>query len=257
VAGDAGGAVKLTVVGCAPAYSLRFGRASSCYLVEDSDSAMVLDLGQGTFPELGRYCRPEDVSGVLISHLHADHLVDLIPLRHYLVYDAAAPDRVSAYGPAELRPRLDAFQATKGFLDCMPGAPLEPGTFELGGFRIEARRVTHIEDSFAFRVTTASGAGGPGIVYSGDCAVADDLLPLLRETDTLLCEAAFGAGPKGGGMHLTATEAAGVAATARVGRLILTHILDQNDEDRAREEAAALYSGEVLVAAPGLALESV
>jgi ribonuclease BN (tRNA processing enzyme) len=247
--------VKLTVVGCAPAYTLRVGRASSCYLVEDGESAIVLDLGQGTLPELGRYRRPEDVAGVLISHLHADHLVDLIPLRHYLVYEVAAPDRVAAYGPAELRPRLDAFQATAGFLDCLPGSALEPGAFELGAFRVEARRVTHIEDSFAFRVTPAGSPVGPGLVYSGDCAVADDLLPLLHEGDTLVCEAAFGGGPKGGGMHLTAAEAAGVAAAGRVERLVLTHILDRNDEGRAREAAAAVFNGELLVASPGLALE--
>src|SRR3712207_8500480 len=48
-------------------------------------------------------------------------------------------------------------------------------------------------DSWAFRLSAAAG-DGPGLVYSGDCARADDLLPLIHEGDTLLCEAAFGAG---------------------------------------------------------------
>lgn len=244
--------MKLTVVGCAPAWTRRPGRASSCYLVELDGRAVVLDMGQGAFSELARYRYPADVGGVLISHLHADHLVDLVPLRHFLNFEAQARDSVRLHGPGELRRRFDAFQAEKGFLGALPGDALEPGTFELAGMHVEARHVTHIEDSYAFRLTPADG-GGPGLIYSGDCAVADDLLPLLHEGDTLLCEAAFGAGPGGGGAHITAQEAARVAAAGRVSRLILTHILDRHDEQRTRE-AADEFGNEVLLARPGLEL---
>ena len=242
--------MKLTVVGCAPAYTRRPGAASSCYMVEHDDRAVLLDMGQGTFAELTRYRAAEDLDGVLVSHLHADHLVDLVPLRHYLLYEAEAPGKVALHGPRELRHRFDAFQG-EGFLDCLTGDGLEPGVFELSGIRVEARHVTHIEDSYAFRVSTA-GTDGPGLVYSGDCARADDLLPLLHAGDTLLCEAAFGAGPSGGGGHITSQEAARVAAQSGAGRLILTHILDRHDAERAEQAAAEHYSGEVMLARPGL-----
>lgn len=244
--------MRLTVVGCASAYTRRPGAASSCYMVEADGRAVLLDLGQGTFAELGRYRPAEEVAGVLISHLHADHLVDLIPMRHYLRYEADASGRVALFGPGELRRRFADFQAEEGFLDAFTGDALEPGTFELAGLRVEARHVTHIEDSYAFRLTPATAVDGPGLVYSGDCAVADDLLPLLRPGDTLLSEAAFGAGPAGGGAHITAQEAARVAAEAKVGRLILTHILDRNDADRARRAAEDRLGSDVLLARPGL-----
>jgi ribonuclease BN (tRNA processing enzyme) len=242
--------MRLTVVGCASAYTREPGAASSCYLVESDGRAVLLDMGQGSFSELARYRAAESLDGILVSHLHADHLVDLVPLRHYLLYEADAAGRVAVHGPAELRGRFDAFQG-KGFLDCLTGAALEPGVFELGGLRIEARHVTHIEDSYAFRVSPAGGAG-PGLVYSGDCAVADDLLPLLHEGDTLLSEAAFGAGPGGGGGHITAQEAARVATEGRASRLVLTHILDRHDAQAAQQAAADHFSGEVLLAKPGL-----
>jgi len=245
--------VKLTVVGCASAYTRRRGHASSCYLVENEGRAVVLDMGQGTFSELARYRAAETVDGVLVSHLHADHLVDLIPFRHYLRYEADARGRVALYGPAQLRGRFDAFQAEKGFLSPLAGDALEPGVFELAGLRVEARHVTHIEDSYAFRIS--SMMYGAGLVYSGDCARADDLLPLLKEGDTLLCEAAFGAGPGGGGGHITAQEGARVAAEVGVGRLILTHILDRHDGDDARRAAEEVFGGEVLLAQPGLSLD--
>lgn len=246
--------MKLTIVGSAPAYTLRAGASSSCYLVELDDAAIVLDLGQGSFSELGRYRRPESIGGVLVSHLHADHLVDLVPLRHYLRYEAEVDGRVTLRGPRELRKRFDAFQGEAGFLKGLPGEPLEPGPFRLAGFDVQARHVTHIPDAFAFRVTPAGGSG-PGLVYSGDCAREDDLLPLIHPGDTLLCEAAFGSGESGGGMHLTARQAARAAAEGGVSRLLLTHILDSHDGEAAAAAAAEVFDGEIAIARPGLALE--
>ncbi|HUG48977.1 MAG TPA: MBL fold metallo-hydrolase [Candidatus Limnocylindria bacterium] len=247
--------MKLTVVGCASAYTRRPGQASSCYLVEHEGRAVLLDMGQGSFAELARYRAAEELGGVLVSHLHADHLVDLIPLRHYLRYEASLDGRVRLHGPAELRLRFEQFQAEAGFMDPLPGDGLEPGVFELAGLRVEARHVTHIEDSYAFRLTPAGGPDRPGLVYSGDCARADDLLPLLHEGDTLLCEAAFGAGPGGGGGHLTAQEAARVAAQGGVARLVLTHILDRHDSEAAKRAAEDRLGREVLLAQPGLTLD--
>ncbi|MDP8903906.1 MAG: MBL fold metallo-hydrolase [Chloroflexota bacterium] len=246
--------MKLTIVGCAAAWTRRPGVASSCYLVELGRAAVLLDLGQGAFSELARYRDPASIAAVLVSHLHADHLVDVVPLRHYLKFEAQRTSDVHLRGPAELRPRLDAFQAESGFLDVMPGEPLEPGEFELRGFAVRARHVTHIEDSFAFRLSPV-GRAGPGLVYSGDCARADDLLPLIEEGDTLLCEAAFGSADGGGGGHLTARQAAGAASRAGAGQLILTHILDRHDEEAARKAAGDVFGGPVSVARPGRSFE--
>jgi ribonuclease BN (tRNA processing enzyme) len=248
--------MRLTVVGCAPAYTRHAGRASSCYLVEEGGRAIVLDLGQGAFAELGRYRPPESVAGVLVSHLHPDHLVDLVPLRHYLKHgleptpDAGRP-AIEVRGPADLPARLDGLLGEAGFMPPLSFAPLTPGTLSLAGFDIEAGHVRHIADSYAFRVAGQSRAGG--LVYSGDCAVADDLLPLIRPGDTLLCEASFGAGERGP-MHLTAAQAASAAARGDAAQLVLTHLLNGDDE-AVSASAAALYKGPVLVARPGLVVE--
>lgn len=245
--------MRLTVVGCAPAYTSRSGRASSGYLVEHDGTKVMLDFGQGTFSELWRYSSPGELSAIAISHLHADHNIDLIPLRHWVRYEnhGAGP---ALHGPADLRRRLADYHADPDFLADLAGDALEAGSFAVGGLIIESARVTHIPDSFTFRVSAAAG-DGPGLVYSGDCAVADDLLPLIRPGDTLLCEAAFGVGPSGGGAHLTAAEAAGVAARGGAGRLILTHILDGRDEPASVLAAEALFSGPVEPARPGLAID--
>jgi ribonuclease BN (tRNA processing enzyme) len=245
--------VRLTVVGDAPAWTRRAGHASSCYLVQHRGAALVLDFGQGAFSALAQYVAPESIDGVLISHLHADHLVDLIPLRHYLTYEAetGAP---RLRGPAELPARFDAFQAHTGMLDCLAPAALEPGTFELAGFTIEARHVTHIPDSYAFRISV-DGAG-PGLVYSGDCGIREDLLPLVREDDVLLCEAAYGASAKPHeSIHLTAAEAGWVAQQRAAGRLILTHVQDRQSLAATLAAARGVFGGESVLAEPGLAVD--
>jgi ribonuclease BN (tRNA processing enzyme) len=244
--------MRLTIVGCAPAYTSHSGRASSCYLVEHGDTAIVLDMGQGAFAELWRYRSPGSVTAVAISHLHADHCVDLVPLRHFSKYEAGGVGP-ALYGPAELGHRFDSFQAESEFLSVLRPQILEPGMFAVGDLTIETRRVTHIPDSFAFRIAPA-GPDTPSLVYSGDCGNSDDLAPLVRAGDTLLCEAAFGDDVPISGLHINAAQAGEVAASGGARRLILTHILDRYAPDRARAAAEKRYSGEVVLAEPELTI---
>jgi ribonuclease BN (tRNA processing enzyme) len=245
--------MKLTVVGCAPSYTVRPGRSSSSYLVEHGSTRILLDLGAGSFPETWRYTSFGEIAAVFISHMHADHNVDLIPLRHWVKYVNRGYGP-ALYGPAELRERMGEFQADPDFLSDLRGEALAPRTFAVGDLLVTAGRVTHIPDSFAFRVSAASGAG-PGLVYSGDCGRGDDLLPLLRSGDTLLTEAAWGAGKSEVPIHLTAAEAGAAAARGGARNMILTHILDDRRESAARAAASTVFSGDVAIAQPGLEVD--
>jgi ribonuclease BN (tRNA processing enzyme) len=252
--------VKLTVIGCAPAYATRPDRSSSSYLVEHGDTAIVLDMGQGAFSELWRYRSPSKVAAVLISHMHADHNVDLIALRQWTRYGNRGYGP-ALFGPTDLRVRFSEFQMRYGealptldFFADLKGGVLKEGSFAVGDLHVEARHVTHIPDSFAFRVTTGTGSG-PGLVYSGDCGVPDDLLPLVKPGDVLVCEAGFGVKRDTAGIHLTAGEAASVAQRTQAGRLILTHVHDRARGEPILNAARESFSGDIKMAEPGLALD--
>ena len=168
-----------------------------------------------------------------MSHLHPDHFIDLVALRHYLRWDFDPPRRVEVLGPTGLGDRLDALHAQPGF--AAAALDIEPldggGTFRLGPFELEARLVRHTEESYGFRLTTDEG--GPGLVYSGDCGRADDLRPLVRAGDTLLSEASFGtADVAPGSEHLNAWDVGRLAAAARPARILLTHLLMSPIADR-------------------------
>jgi ribonuclease BN (tRNA processing enzyme) len=225
--------------------------------VELGADAIVLDLGQGSVGALHAYREPSELRAVVVSHLHPDHHVDLVPLRHLLKYGYPAERHVELHAPAELRERYDAFLGEPGFLDGLPGPDLVAGLRRIGPFEVQAAPVRHALHSHAVRVSVADQGDGPGLVYSGDCGRADDLLPLIRPGDTLLCEAFWGADPdpEPAAEHLTADDAASVAARSGAAHLVLTHIADAHRPDEALAIARRAYSGQVDLARPGLAVD--
>ena len=226
-------------------------RGRSCLSRPAGNDAIVLDLGQGSFTNLAGAVEPSTLRSVVISHLHPDHYIDLVPLRHYLLWDFDPPRRVAVLGPAELAGRLDALHDEPGFA----AASLDiadlggDGMRQLGGLTVEARCIRHTDDSYAFRVS--SGAG-PGLVYSGDCGDPAGLRPLLRPGDTLLSEASYGADPVADGAeHLNALDVGRLAADTSVGRVLLTHILMGHDRTAAVAAVRDLASVETHAVDPG------
>ncbi len=246
--------MKLTVVGAGPAYTDRVGATGAAYLVRDGDHAIVLDLGQGSFPRLAATIEPSALDAVVVSHLHPDHFIDLVPLRHYLRYQFDPPRRVDVHAPAGVGERLDMLYAEPGFTAAsLDVHVLAEGTFRLGPFDVEARRVTHTSDSYAFRVSVA---GGRGLVYSGDCGRASDLVPLVRPGDTLLSEVSFGPGPIiPGAQHLDGPAVAEVAHATGAGRALLTHLQMGYDPAATVASVRRTFDGPVDLVEPGFETE--
>lgn len=243
--------MRLTVVGAGPAYSDDPRAIGACYLVRSGDRAIALDLGQGAFAGLASRFPPERLETVAISHLHPDHFVDLVPLRHYLRYHVSPPGRVRIDAPQDISGRLDALHAEPGFTSAaLDVVPLAPGVRTLGPFELEAARVTHTADSFAFRVSVRRE--GPGLVYSGDVGDAADLEPLVRPGDVLLVEVSFGAGPVPmGASHLDGPAVGALAAATRAGRVLLTHLLMGHDPLETVRSVQDRFTGPVDLVAPG------
>src|ERR671929_490222 len=77
--------MRITVLGKSPAWEDADG-ACSGYLVEGGGARVLLDCGPGVFGKLRRFVDYVDVDAVVISHLHADHIFDLVPYSYALVY---------------------------------------------------------------------------------------------------------------------------------------------------------------------------
>jgi ribonuclease BN (tRNA processing enzyme) len=246
--------VQLTVIGAGPAYTNRRGATGAAYLVRDGATAILLDLGQGSFPRLAAEIEPSRLDAIVISHLHPDHFVDLIALRHYLRYQFTPPRRVRVLAPRGLAERLDALHGQPGFTaEALDVVDLAVGTVSFGGLDVESRLVTHTDESYGFRV--ASPGDKPGLVYSGDCGRAEDLGPLIHRGDTLLTEVSFGPGPvPPGAFHLDGPAVGELARASGVGRVLLTHLQMGFDEAATVASVSKPFDRPVELVAPGLRL---
>jgi ribonuclease BN (tRNA processing enzyme) len=237
--------MQLDVIGAGPAYSDRPGSTGASYLIRHDGAALLLDLGQGSFPRLAGIIDPATLEAVVISHLHPDHFIDLVALRHYLRWELPRR-RVRVLGPEGLAPRLDALHADPGFTAAaLDVEALAEGLRAIGPFELEVRRVRHTDSSYGFRVSPAGAEQGtPGLVYSGDCGRAEDLDALTRPGDTLLCEVSFGPGPVvAGAEHLDGPAVAALARRTGAGRVLLTHLQMGFDRDATVASVMAGFDG--------------
>jgi ribonuclease BN (tRNA processing enzyme) len=252
VAPDPTARLQLDVLGAGPAYTDRLGAAGASYLIRCGSTAVVLDLGQGSFPRLAATLEPSTVDAIIISHLHPDHFIDLVALRHYLRWQFKPERRVRVIAPDGLAGRIDALHDEPGFTAATLDVEPIRDRFRIGDLDFAAARVTHTADSHAYRVRAD---GGVGLVYSGDCGRAEDLEALIQPGDALLCEVSFGPGPVApDAMHLDGPAVGALAARSGVGRVLLTHLQMGFDQAATVASVEARYDGPVEFMEPGARL---
>ena len=263
--------MRVTVLGKSPSWQ-DAGGACSGYLVEDGEVAVLLDCGNGVFSKLRRYRDYTTVDAVIISHLHADHFLDLVPYAYALTYAPRQQPVPVARWPgtdAPARPRLIAPEGARRTFRRVVGAwgnedlierafdleEYEPDSaVEVGALRASFHEVPHFAPTFAINFTSRNGAGR--FTYSADCRPGEELVEIARGTDLLLVEATLPrperAGERG---HMTPAEAGEHAHRAGARRVVLTHISDELDELWAREQGEETFEGPVEVAREGAVYE--
>ena len=106
--------MKLTIVGCSGSAPGPTSPAS-CYLVEHDGFRLVIDMGNGSFGPLQTYVDPAAIDAVFLSHLHADHCLDVAPYVVWHRYSGrAAKGRVPLYAPVAAERRLALAYDTDG-----------------------------------------------------------------------------------------------------------------------------------------------
>lgn len=250
--------MRLTVVGCSGSYPGPDSPAS-CYLLESEHEGrtwrVVMDLGNGALGALQRYADPLAIDAVLLSHLHADHCLDLCGYHVLRKYHPSGPQpRIPVHGP-------------DGTADRMARAydlPSEPGMTEefdfrvwgepvtIGPFTVTAVPVEHPVPAFGLRVTDGHGV----LAYSGDTAPCSGLDAVAAGADLLLAEASFQEGDASPpSIHLTGADCGDVATRAGVGRLVLTHVPPWHDPQVVHDEARSRWTGPLELAVPGATYE--
>jgi ribonuclease BN (tRNA processing enzyme) len=190
----------------------------------------------------------------VISHMHADHFIDLIPLRYALRYGSRRrarklPVHLPPGGLAMLSSLVSAFAPEGGdFLSDVfelheydPSRPLE-----IDGATLRFAHTAHYIPAFAIRWDRA----GNSVTYSADTAPDERVIALARETDLFLCEATLRYGEVELGIrgHSSAADAARMATAADAKCLILTHYGEESTAGDLDIAAREHFAGAVLVA---------
>lgn len=257
--------MQVTVLGKSPSWQ-DAGGACSGYLVAQDDFMLLLDCGNGVFSKLRPVCDYVGVDAVLVTHMHADHFLDLVPFSYALRY-APRQQPVAVGGwpgtnePA--RPRLylppGGGAVLRGVVGCWGSEDLVDSAFalqeyaaggelELGPFAVRFCEVPHYVTTYAVEL----GCDGVRFTFGADCRPNQELVGFAQGTDMLMVEATLPRPERDGVRgHLTAREAGEHGRRAGARRLVLTHYSEELDPELTYAEAADGYGGPVELAREG------
>ena len=231
--------IKVTTLGSAAMYAT-VERAASGYLVEINDFKLWMDCGGGTWQHLLHHLDYPDLDGVLLSHRHPDHTVDVFQAFHARLYGGRKVPSIPLWAPRETIQRLTAFSPE--LPDAFEIKQIEAGgIIDIAGAKVSFYEMAHPVETCGIRIEN----DGYVMAYTADTGPAGDIGSLARNADLFICEATFqdSDAPLWEG-HLSASQAGAAARDAEVDHLVLTHLPAGRDLDvsmaQAQKEAGSI-----------------
>jgi ribonuclease Z len=250
-------------------------RAGPSTLVRTSAGDLLVDCGRGVLLRTAAVgSGPAAFRAVLLTHLHSDHVTDLGDVVTTRWITSFAPAPLPVAGPvgtaglvrdtlAVLEPDIGYRLAHHEDLTWRPECPvdeIEHGpVLEDGAVRVTAAPTDHapVRRTLAYRIDD----GGGSVVIAGDTVPCPRLDELGRGADVLVHTVVRRDLIEAVGLprltdvldyHSDVADAARTAERAGVRTLVLTHLVPApalGTEDEWRDQAAAHFGGEVVVAA--------
>jgi ribonuclease BN (tRNA processing enzyme) len=243
--------VELTVLGSGGTWPRPSG-ATSGYLLQHDGFNLWVDAGTGTFARLQEHIRIEDIHGLLITHGHPDHFVDVYPCFYARHYGKLGQPGIPLVAPEDFWGHMASLVSENG-VDVAAKSFDVRGTpagaqFEVGPFGIRAYEMTHIGvQALGYRIQ----ADGRTFAYTGDSGPSDEVVQLAKDADLFLCEATWKHDDGLLPFHMSARQAGEHAARAGADTLVLTHIWPTLDPEDSRAEASGAFDGTIEVARGG------
>jgi ribonuclease BN (tRNA processing enzyme) len=253
--------MQLTVLGRSPA-TPNPGEACAGYLVEGGGGRVLIDIGPGVVAQLLRRHHPDELDAVVISHMHADHMLDLVTLRYvYPWRERPTDERLRVFlPPGSADQVLDLARGVgnaKHFEASFRLAEHDGSSaLSFGGMSATPVRTQHYIPCWGFRLE----ADGRRLAYTADTAPCDGLTDLANDADVLLSEATLrtleeDAAPPEPRGHITPAEAGDAAREGGSRRLLLTHFPVDGDGSWARTLASEAFEADAEIAEPSVTYE--
>ncbi|MGH9025579.1 MAG: MBL fold metallo-hydrolase [Acidimicrobiia bacterium] len=238
--------MELTVLGASGSYGSPTGGPCSGYLVRAGGTTIAIDCGNGILPNLQQHAVVEDLTAVVLTHIHPDHCVDLYGL-YVLRRWGLELSGLPVYAPKGVAKTLGIL--VDGWDETFDWRTIGDGdAASVDEVKLRFSRTDHPPPTFAVEVA----AEGKRLVYTSDTGTGWTARAFDPGADLVLSEATYQRDNKGVEWHLTAEEAGVGARDASARRLMITHLWPRIDPVVSLEEASAAFGAEVTLAAPHL-----
>ena len=213
----------LTILGNNGPFPAPNGACSSYLLESDSgETKLLIDAGTGSLARLMEIARPETLTAVVLSHLHFDHISDLLPMQYALQFSGRERPL-----PVFLPRRPERVRSL-----------LDHEDIAVGEMRLSFIPAAHpVEGS-----CVAVACDGAKFVFTGDTNRVPALELFADGCDLLLADAGLSqADWTEKKPHLSAALCGALAREARAGALLLTHLNPLYDPASLLAEAREAY----------------
>jgi len=228
--------------------SLRRG-APGLLIISDR-THLLIDSGSGTLGRmLGIGFTYRDPDLLLYTHIHPDHVSDLVPIIFASKYaDQPREKELLCIGGPGFR---SYFEKLKNLY----GSWIEPNSYQLTikeisqetfayrDLRILSSPMAHISESVGYRIEFKDGKS---TAISGDTDYCQNIIDLAFEADLLVLECSFPDGRKVEG-HLTPSLAGRIALESRCKKLLLTHLYPICDQVDILNQCRQVYQGKIIL----------
>jgi ribonuclease BN (tRNA processing enzyme) len=214
------------------------GRSQAAILIEN-ERPLLFDCGAGTLLRLDQAgVSLEALDTVVLTHLHLDHVSDLLALANAR-YLSELPG-LEVYGPEGTEVYLAIMKNAYPNLGRMQIAVHElvpMDSFSVKGFDIFAEEARHSITALAYRIEAEDRI----IVYSGDTEACARVAALAQGSDLLIHECSFPE-PFDVTNHTTPRKLGELLCNSAAKRVVLTHLYPQAQgyEDEMAEIVANL-----------------
>lgn len=241
--------MKLTVIGFWGAYPEK-NEATSCYLIEEEDTKVLLDCGSGAVAQLQNYLDLRTIDTVVLSHYHHDHMADLGVLTYSRIVGMSLANTKQAL-------KIYAHNKDQAEFEKLGKAPFTKvskydgdSTLNIDPFTITFHQTSHPAPCYAMRIQ--SSKTNQDIVYTADTTYQEELSDFSRGASLLIAETSFYADQSAKEFgHMNSTEVAMLAKKSESKEVLLSHLPHFGRHEQLKKEVEAIYSGKVALAKTG------
>jgi ribonuclease BN (tRNA processing enzyme) len=188
--------MRLTILGTGTARPTG-DTPQSGVLVEAGETRILFDIGSGIASQVEQRMNAADLAALFVGHFHADHWIDIGPLRYRFPWGEPPPRPLPLFLPPGGREKLTSLASAiverpNFFEPAYAITEYETDQrFQIGSITVVPHAVGHYVPAWSMDIT---GPNGERAVYAGDMGPSEMVVELARGAELLILEATLESG---------------------------------------------------------------